>query len=73
MADFTYNPNTNTTACGTRPFYGSFQRYRMKGYDTTLTRWVYWYSNTIDLRASVYNGPGPVTRIQVAKVLQPGK
>jgi hypothetical protein len=73
MADFAYNPDTNTTACGTRPFYGSFERYRMHGFDTTLVKWVYWYSNSIDLHALSYTGPGPVTRINVAKVLQPGK
>lgn len=73
MADFPYNPDTNTTACGIRPFYGSIERYRMRGFDGTLATWVYWYSNSIDLNALNYEGVGPVTRISLAKILQPGK
>lgn len=73
MADFAYNPNTNTTACGIRHHYGSIESYRMKGFDTTLVKWVYWTSNSIDMNALRYLGPGPVTRVMVAKILQPGK
>ena len=43
--------------------------YRMRGYDTTLTRYVFWASTTIDSGATDYTGPGPVLDIVVQAVL----
>jgi len=76
MADFAYNANTNTTETAVRGFYGSAHRFRMRGFDTNVAvnDWVYWYANHIDPLAQEYRqSAGPVTRITVVKVLQPGK
>jgi hypothetical protein len=41
-------------------------KYRMRGFDTTLSRIVYWESNLIDTAATDYGGPGPVNDIMVS-------
>lgn len=43
--------------------------YRMRGYDTTEARYVYWSSSNIDSGAADYAGPGPVLDIVVQAVL----
>jgi len=40
---------------------------RMRGYDTTLTSVVFWFSDHVDATATDYGGPGPVTEIIVQK------
>ena len=44
-------------------------QYRMRGFDTTLTRPVYWTTSTIDSTGTEYTGPGPLTGIVVSKVI----
>jgi hypothetical protein len=39
--------------------------YRMRGYDSTLARYVYWDSISIDELGAAYDGPGPVIDIVV--------
>jgi hypothetical protein len=39
--------------------------YRMRGYDSTLGRIVYWDSVSIDELAAAYDGPGPVSDVVV--------
>ena len=46
---------------------------RMKGFDTTLSSWVYWSSANNDPLALNYRGPGPVTRTVVAFVFPQGQ
>jgi hypothetical protein len=48
---------------------GGGPTYRMRGYDTTEARYVYWSSSTIDSGAANYGGPGPVLDIVVQAVL----
>jgi len=43
--------------------------YRMRGFDTTLGRQVYWLSPVIDTPGSDYTGPGPLTGIVVSDVV----
>ena len=54
------------------PVASSGVSYRMRGYDTTLARYVYWSSSTIDSGAASYAGPGPVLDIVVQAVLGAG-
>lgn len=42
--------------------------YRMRGYDTTLTRLVFWTATIVDTTAAQYTGPGPVTGIVIQDV-----
>ena len=46
--------------------------YRMRGYDTTLARMVFWGSTSIDETAGNYVGPGPVINIVVQAVIGEG-
>lgn len=39
--------------------------YRMRAYDTTLLRFVYWDAPAIDTLGSTYSGPGPLSDIVV--------
>jgi hypothetical protein len=42
---------------------GAGVTYRMRGYDTTLGRHVYWNADTVDTGGTSYGGPGPLTDI----------
>jgi hypothetical protein len=46
---------------------GSAVTYRMRGFDSTLGRIVYWTTTFADSSASDYSGPGPVIDIVVSK------
>jgi hypothetical protein len=43
--------------------------YRMRAYDTTLTRIVFWKAPTIDTLGGYYIGPGPIIDVVVQNVL----
>jgi hypothetical protein len=57
------------------PYFGSYfgssggAIYRMRGFDSTLGRIVYWQTSSVDGTASSYAGPGPVTDIVVQNVI----
>lgn len=42
--------------------------YRMRGFDTSLNRYVYWDSTTVDSAGADYGGPGPLTDIVVQDI-----
>jgi hypothetical protein len=44
-------------------------QYRMRAYDSTLTRIVFWTSDTIDTLGADYTGPGPITDVVVQNVI----
>lgn len=43
--------------------------YRMRGFDTTLARTVYWTSDIVDASGTDYTGPGPLTTIVVQMII----
>jgi hypothetical protein len=43
--------------------------YRMRGYDSTLARTVYWNATSVDSLGASYGGPGPLTDIVVFMLL----
>lgn len=43
--------------------------YRMRGYDGTLARQVYWTATVIDPTGSQYSGPGPLSDVVVSKII----
>ena len=43
--------------------------YRMRAHDTTLARYVFWSSSTVDDTGANYAGPGPLTDIVVQAVI----
>jgi hypothetical protein len=43
--------------------------YRMRGYDSTETRTVYWDATTIDAAGAEYTGPGPLANVVVSIVI----
>jgi hypothetical protein len=47
-------------------------RFRMRAFDQTLGRTVYWTARVLDYEAKYYDGPGPLINIRVFKVI-PGK
>jgi hypothetical protein len=44
--------------------------YRMRGYDTTLARFVYWTASEVDGTGSNYTGPGPLQDIVVQNTVR---
>lgn len=43
--------------------------YRMRGYDATLARIVYWNASVIDTTGTSYTGPGALSQIILVKIL----
>jgi len=43
--------------------------YRMRGYDGSLAKLVYWNHASVDGTGAGYGGPGPLTDIVVRKIL----
>lgn len=43
--------------------------YRMRGYDSTEARTVYWDSDTVDATGVNYSGPGPLLNVVVSIVI----
>lgn len=50
---------------------GAGVRYRMRGYDTNLAQYVYWFSSEIDSDGSDYVDPPSLTDIVVFAQLPP--
>lgn len=50
---------------------GAGVRYRMRGYDTSLGQYVYWFSSEIDSDGSDYVDPPSLTDIVVFAQLPP--
>lgn len=48
---------------------GSSVTYRMRGYDGTLARLVFWTAESIDDTGAEYTGPGPLTDIVVQMIV----
>ncbi len=48
---------------------GNGRTYRMRGYDATLARIVYWNASGIDTTGASYTGPGALSQIILVKVL----
>ena len=48
---------------------GDGVRYRMRGYDNSLTRIVYWTTAFVDSVGTEYTGPGPLIDIVVSNVI----
>lgn len=48
---------------------GAGATYRMRAHDTTLARYVFWNSSSIDPIGANYGGPGPLTDIVVQNVI----
>jgi hypothetical protein len=46
--------------------------YRMRAHDTTLGRYVYWQSSSVDSAGANYAGPGPLTDVVVQNVIGAG-
>lgn len=67
IAPLTFGFNSEITTLGGGG--GGGITYRMRGYDTTEGRYVFWGSSTIDSGATKYTGPGPVLDIVVQAVL----
>lgn len=44
--------------------------HRMRAYDQTLLRDVYWDSGSIDIAGDDYTGPGPLQGVVVSKVFE---
>jgi hypothetical protein len=42
--------------------------YRMRGFDATLNRLVYWDADSVDSTGAQYSGPGPLSDIVVQAV-----
>lgn len=51
------------------PLSGGAPICRMRGYDTTLARLVFWWSETIDPDGNSYSGPGPLTDVVLFNLL----
>jgi hypothetical protein len=44
--------------------------HRMRAYDQTLARDVYWDSGSVDLAGDDYTGPGPLQDVVVSKIFE---
>jgi hypothetical protein len=44
--------------------------HRMRAYDQTLARDVYWDSGSVDLAGNDYTGPGPLQDVVVSKIFE---
>lgn len=48
---------------------GTGSNYRMRAFDTTLSRYVYWNADEVDSAGAQYAGPGPLTDVVVSEVI----
>lgn len=54
--------------CALRPRW--MKVHRMRAYDQTLAREVYWDSGSVDLTGNDYTGPGPLQDVVVSKIFE---
>ena len=50
-------------------FAGVLRVYRMRAFDLTLGRLVYWFAATPDVLSVEYEGPGPLDNIVISNVV----